>query len=110
MYINLYESSNESSPVNIILENKFRPNVLSAECPVGQNSDLFSSEPSDIFSVSVTACFHLKQIPGLTSLPLSLTAEKSTKMKISADKIFYNFSISRSRYGLEIRQTSKRLY
>ena len=28
--INLYESSNESSPVSIIVENTFRPNVLSA--------------------------------------------------------------------------------
>ena len=36
--------------------------------------------------------FTIKQIPGLTSLPLSLTAKKSTKMKISADKIYYNFS------------------
>ncbi len=40
---NLYESSNESPPVSIILENKFRPNVLSvnvlsAQGPVGQTS------------------------------------------------------------------------
>ena len=32
------------------------------------------------------------QIPGLTSLPLTLTAEKSSKIKFSADKIYYNFS------------------
>ena len=37
-WINLYESSNESSPVSIILENKFRPNVLSVKSPVGQVS------------------------------------------------------------------------
>ena len=32
------------------------------------------------------------QIPGLTSLPLTLTAKKSSKIKFSADKIYYNFS------------------
>ena len=31
-------------------------------------------------------------IPGLTSLPLNLTAKKSSKIKFSADKIDYNFS------------------
>ena len=31
-------------------------------------------------------------IPGLTSLPLTLTAKKSSKIKFSADKIYYNFS------------------
>ena len=34
----------------------------------------------------------LAQIPGLTSLPLTLTAKKSLKIKFSADKIHYNFS------------------
>ena len=32
------------------------------------------------------------QIPGLTSLPLTLTAKKSLKINFSADKIYYNFS------------------
>ena len=32
------------------------------------------------------------QIPGLTSLPLTLTAKKSSKIKFSAAKIYYNFS------------------
>ena len=32
------------------------------------------------------------QIPGLTSLPLTSTAKKSSKIKFSADKIYYNFS------------------
>ena len=31
------------------------------------------------------------QFPGLTSLPSTLTAKKSMKMKFSADKIYYNF-------------------
>ena len=30
-------------------------------------------------------------IPGLTSLPSTLTAKKSMKMKFSADKIYYKF-------------------
>ena len=30
------------------------------------------------------------QIPGLTSLPSTLTAKKSMKMKFSANKIYYN--------------------
>ena len=32
------------------------------------------------------------QIPGLTSLPLILTAKKSLKIKLLADKIYHNFS------------------
>ena len=32
------------------------------------------------------------QIPELTSLPSTLTAKKSMKMKFSANKIYYNFS------------------
>ena len=36
--------------------------------------------------------FSYTQIPGLTSHPSTLTAKKSVKMKISADKIYYNFS------------------
>ena len=32
------------------------------------------------------------QISGLTSRPLTLTAKKSSKIKFSADKIYYNFS------------------
>ena len=31
------------------------------------------------------------QIPGLTSLPSTLTAKKSMKIEFSADKIYYNF-------------------
>ena len=31
-------------------------------------------------------------IPGLTSLPLTLTAKKSPKIKFLADKIYFNFS------------------
>ena len=31
------------------------------------------------------------QIPWLTSLPSTLTAKKSMKLKFSADKIYYNF-------------------
>ena len=31
------------------------------------------------------------QIPGLTSLPSTLIAKKSMKMKFSADKIYYKF-------------------
>ena len=58
---------------------------------------VFCSDLKDlhVFSVymSITACFHYNcQIPGLTSLPLNLTAKKSTKMKFSTDKIYYNFS------------------
>ena len=34
----------------------------------------------------------LAQIPGLTSLPLTLAAKKSLKIKVSADKIYCNFS------------------
>ena len=34
----------------------------------------------------------LYEIPGLTSLPLTLTEKKSLKIKFSADKIYYNFS------------------
>ena len=33
-----------------------------------------------------------KEIPGLTSLPSTLTAKKFMKMKFSADKIYHNFS------------------
>ena len=32
------------------------------------------------------------QFPGLTSLPLNLTAKKSLKIKLTADKIYYNCS------------------
>ena len=35
--------------------------------------------------------FSYRQIPGLTSLLSTLTAKKFMKMKISADKIYYNF-------------------
>ena len=31
------------------------------------------------------------QIPGLTSLPSTLTAKKSMRIEFSADKIYYNF-------------------
>ena len=34
----------------------------------------------------------MRQIPGITSLPPTLTAKKSTKMEFLVDKIFYNFS------------------
>ena len=34
----------------------------------------------------------LALIPGLTSLPLTLTAKKSSKIKFLADKIYCNFS------------------
>ena len=32
-------------------------------------------------------------IPGLMSLPLILTAKKSSKIKFSADEIYYDFSL-----------------
>ena len=35
--------------------------------------------------------FSYRQIPGLTSLPSTLTAKKSMKMKFLANKIYYNF-------------------
>ena len=38
------------------------------------------------------------QIPWLTSLPSTLTAKKSMKMKFSADKIYYNFSQENSKF------------
>ena len=44
-----------------------------------------------IFSMSILRVFTTTQIPGLTSLPLSLRAKKSTKIKCSTDKIYYNF-------------------
>ena len=37
------------------------------------------------------------KIPGLTSLPSTLTAKKSMKMKFSVDKIYYNFSQENSK-------------
>ena len=37
------------------------------------------------------------QIPGLTSLPSTLIAKKSIKMKFLADKIYYNFSQENSK-------------
>ena len=33
----------------------------------------------------------MKHIPGMTSLPSNLKAKKSTKIKFSADKIYYIF-------------------
>ena len=54
----------------------------------------------DVFAVKVDGSdvnpgickeFSYRQIPGLTSLPLTLTAKKSMKMKFSSDKIYYNF-------------------
>ena len=43
--------------------------------------------------VNPVKSFHIDWflIPGLTSLPSTLTAKKSMKMKFSADKIYYNF-------------------
>ena len=43
--------------------------------------------------MSITACIHCKvatQIPGFTSLPLSLTSKKSTKINFSNDKMYCN--------------------
>ena len=34
----------------------------------------------------------MRQIPGLTSLPSTLTAKKSTKIRFPTDKIYYNLS------------------
>ena len=36
--------------------------------------------------------FSYRQIPEQTSLPSTLTAKRSMKMKFSADKIYYNVS------------------
>ena len=41
--------------------------------------------------------FSYRQIPWLTSLPSTLTAKKSMKMKFSVDKIYYNFSRGNSK-------------
>ena len=55
----------------------------------------------DIFAVKVDGSdviagtvkrFSYTQIPAMTSLPSTLTAKKSMKIKFSADKIYYNFS------------------
>ena len=46
----------------------------------------------DIFSISITVCFHYITDSWLTSLSLILTAKTSTKITFLADKIYYNFS------------------
>ena len=46
----------------------------------------------DIFSISITVCFHYITDSWLTSLSLILTAKKSTKITFLADKIYYNVS------------------
>ena len=68
---------------------------------VRRNNCNVSCRPKiDFFSIKVDKSdvnpgickqFSYRQIPGLTSLPSSLTAKTSMKMKCSADKIYYNF-------------------
>ena len=41
--------------------------------------------------MSITVCFHYKQIPTVMSLQPTSTVKKSAKIKFSADKIYYNF-------------------
>ena len=49
--------------------------------------------PTEVMSTQESVKrFSYRQIPGLTSLPSTLTAKTSMKMKISSDKIYYNFS------------------
>ena len=68
---------------------------------VRRNNCNVSCRPKiDFFSIKVDESdvkpgickqFSYRQIPGLTSLPSSLTAKTSMKMKCSVDKIYYNF-------------------
>ena len=56
---------------------------------------LFFAVKVDGNDVKPGICLYMKtsaHIPGLTSLPLTLTAKKSPKIKFLADKIYFNFS------------------
>ena len=59
---------------------------------IGTIMVLFNANKQKFSNLQRVCILKHSGVPTMTSLPSTLTAKKSTKIKFSADKIYYNFS------------------